>query len=437
MKKILSIFSIAALLFAAASCNENKEPKAVEITVQLTSDNAALAVEGIPVELVEASGAATYTENTDASGCAIFKVPAGSYSASVAYKTVADGEKLVYSGSVNVVVDGAAAEPFMLALNKVTSPQIIIKELYCTGCPKNETGNYTDDAYIILYNNSDVEADASDIVISLVQPGNGHATNKYYVDDKLLYENENWILAYSAIWWFKEQVKIPAYSQIVIAIFGGIDHTQTVTASVDLSDPNYYWMSNTDISTTFKAAKYSVSNNIPTSHYMTTYPVSAGTAWVLSNNSPALYIGKMDKAAAEALSKDTENYEKTSLTNAKFPKANVTDCVEVWSAANIEKSKVRFSADLNSGHVDLTNNLGHSVYRNVDKEATEELAENAGKIVYNYAGGTFDAATNSGSTDPSGIDAEASIAAGAHIIYKDTNDSGKDFHERTKASIKK
>ena len=67
----------------------------------------------------------------------------------------------------------------------------------------------------------------------------------------------------------------------------------------------------------------------------------------------------------------------------------------------------------------------------------EELAENAGKIVYNYAGGTFDAATNSGSTDPSGIDAEASIAAGAHIIYKDTNDSGKDFHERTKASIKK
>ncbi|MBR5925638.1 MAG: hypothetical protein IKZ60_09260, partial [Bacteroidales bacterium] len=279
MKKILSIFSVAALLIFAASCNENKEPKAVEITVQLTSENAALAVEGIPVELVEASGAATYTENTDASGCAIFKVPVGSYTASTTYKTAADGEAFLYSGSVNVIVEGTTAKPFVLALNKVVSPQIIIKEVYCTGCPKNESGNYTDDAYIILYNNTEFEADASDIVFSLVQPGNGHATNKYYVDDKLIYENESWILAYSAIWWFKEQVKIPAYSQIVIAVFGAIDHTKTVNASVDLSNSNYYWMSNTDISTVFKATKYAVSDGIPTSHYLTTYPVSAGTAW--------------------------------------------------------------------------------------------------------------------------------------------------------------
>lgn len=437
MKKVLSIFSVAALILIAASCNKNNEPKAIEITVQLTSENAALAVEGIPVELVEASGAATYEEKTDASGSAVFKVPVGSYSASTTYKTAENGEALLYSGSVNIVVEGKVETPFQLALNKVVSPQVIIKEVYCTGCPKNTTGNYSDDAYIILYNNTEFEADASDIVFSLVQPANGHATNKYYVDDKLIYENESWILAYSAIWWFKDQVKIPAYSQIVIALFGAIDHTQTVNASVDLSDPSYYWMSNTDISTTFKAAKYAVANTIPTSHYLTTYPVSAGTAWIISNNSPALYIGKMDKAAAEALSKDTENYERTSLTNAKFPQANVTDCVEIWSAANIEKSKVRFPASLNTGHVDITNNLGHSIYRNVDKDATEALAENAGKIVYNYAGGTFDATTNTGSTDPSGIDAEASIAAGAHIVYKDTNDSGKDFHERTKASLKK
>ena len=437
MKKVLSIFSVAALIFTAASCNKNNEPKPIEITVQLTSEGAALEVEGISVELVEASGTATYEEKTDSTGCAVFSVPIGSYSASTVYRTADNGEALLYSGSVNVVVEGPVEAPFQILLNKVVSPQIIIKEVYCTGCPKNESGTYADDAYIILYNNSSEEADASDIVFSLVQPGNAHATNKYYVDGKLLYENEDWILAYSAIWWFKEQVKIPAYSQIVIAVFGAIDHTQTVTASVNLSDPSYYWMSNTDISTTFKATKYAVSDAIPTSHYLTTYPVSAGTAWVLSNNSPAIYIGKMDKAAAEALSKDKENYEKTFLTNAKFPKANVTDCVEVWSAANLDNSKIRFSADLNSGHVDITNNLGHSIYRNVDKEATETLPENAGKIVYNYAGGTFDATTNSGSTDPSGIDAEASIAAGAHIIYKDTNDSGKDFHERTKASLKK
>ncbi|MEE3406725.1 MAG: DUF4876 domain-containing protein, partial [Candidatus Cryptobacteroides sp.] len=79
---------------------------------------------------------------------------------------------------------------------------------------------------------------------------------------------------------------------------------------------------------------------------------------------------------------------------------------------------------------------GYSVYRNVDKEATEAIEGNKEKLVYNYAGGTEDPEIN-GNTDPSGIDAEASIANGAIIIYKDTNNSTSDFHIRKVASIKK
>ena len=73
---------------------------------------------------------------------------------------------------------------------------------------------------------------------------------------------------------------------------------------------------------------------------------------------------------------------------------------------------------------------GDSVYRNVDKEATEALAENEGKLVYDYSLGVGT------STDPSGINAEASIKNGAHIIYKDTNNSTNDFHERQKCSLR-
>ena len=40
------------------------------------------------------------------------------------------------------------------------------------------------------------------------------------------------------------------------------------------------------------------------------------------------------------------------------------------------------------------------------------------------------------STDPSGIDAEASIKNGAHIIYLDTNNSTNDFHMRQKFSLR-
>ena len=78
----------------------------------------------------------------------------------------------------------------------------------------------------------------------------------------------------------------------------------------------------------------------------------------------------------------------------------------------------------------LTSQLGHTLYRNVDKQATESLVENQGKLVYNYSLGV------DLSTDPSTIDAEASIKNGAHIIYQDTNNSSNDFHERTTCSLR-
>jgi len=78
----------------------------------------------------------------------------------------------------------------------------------------------------------------------------------------------------------------------------------------------------------------------------------------------------------------------------------------------------------------MTNALGHSLYRNVDKAATEALPENDGKICY-YLLPEVD-----GTIDPSGIDAEASIAKGAHIIYQDTNNSTNDFYERQKCALR-
>ena len=91
----------------------------------------------------------------------------------------------------------------------------------------------------------------------------------------------------------------------------------------------------------------------------------------------------------------------------------------------------RLTADVDAGYVWLTNYQGHTLYRNVDKTATEALPENEGKLVYNYTLGV------DGSTDPSGIDAEASMKQGAHIIFQDTNNSSNDFHERAKCSLRK
>lgn len=422
-----------------AACEPQVVP--VDVEVQLFSEGAPFAHEGVPVQLSDAAGSATYEAGTDAAGIAKFNVLPGSYSASATYKVAVDGKRVAYNGSNNAILVAAVnEEPFRIDLSKVESRQLVIKELYFGGCPKNEgTGAYSNDSYVIVYNNSDMDADATDLVFGFLAPYNGHAANQFIdAEGKLIYENQDWLPAAGAMWSFTSSVIIPAYSQVVVAIFGGIDHTATATASVNLADASYYWMSNSNVAQ-YTNAKYVVSDAIPVNHYLTSFPFNKGNAWVLSNSAPGFFIGNMSKAENERICGDTANFDLTNGTTnvgwcVKFPKASVVGAVEVFSASNVEKSNARFTSDINTGYVAITNQKGYTVYRNVDKEATEALPENEGKLVYNYAGGTEDV---NGSTDPSGIDAEASIAAGAHIIYAQTNDSGKDFHQRKVSSLKK
>lgn len=434
MKKILFAFLGAALMLV--SCQEKPAPL-FNTSLQMVLDGQNAAISGLAVTMSD--GAAEFTAETDANGQATFTVPAGAYNVTVKGTTFEDGVRNAYNGSASIAVSEDKTWP--VTISKSVSSQLIIKEVYTGGCQKNDaSGGFANDKYIILYNNSESEVDASNTVITFAAPYNGNGANKYYVDGKLLYENLDWIPSYGAIWWFTSPVKIPAYSQIVIAVIGAIDQTETYTNSVDLSNPEYYWMSNEGI-TAYTSTNYKVSDKIQKTHYLTCAPFTQGTSWALSVSAPAVYIGKMDSATALNISQDANNYDATLGTSkayyvVKFPKANVVDALEVWSGANIDKSQVRFSADINSGYVAMTATYqGYTLYRNVDKAATEALPENEGKLVYGYSGGTAD--IEKGSTDPSGIDAEASIKAGAHIIYSDTNNSATDFHQRKVASIKK
>ncbi|MBO4670228.1 MAG: DUF4876 domain-containing protein [Bacteroidales bacterium] len=439
MKRLVS--TLTALLAIAMISGCKPKIVAVEINVQLMYQDAPFAVEGILVSLSDAAGTATFSGYSDAAGVAKFTVNPGNYMASSTYRVMENDKYVVYNGSNSTILVGEGIPGnFTLPLSKVSSQPLIIKELYFGGCPKDDgSGAFSDDAYFIIYNNTPFEVDASDLVIGSLNPYNGHSNNKFYgTDNKLIYESDNWLPAGGSMWYFTQPVKIPGYSQIVVAVFGAIDHRVTVKASVNLANPDYYWMSNSDIPA-YTNKKYVVSDLIPTSHYLSGFQINKANAWTLSNNSPAFFIGMMPKAQLEPLCKNTANFDLTGGNDdrgwsVKFPKANVLGAIEVFKSDKIETSKLRFSSDINTGYVVLANQLGYTIYRNVDKEATEALPENEGKLVYNYAGGTQDV---EGTTDPSGIDAEASIAAGAHIVYLQTNDSGKDFHQRKVASLKK
>ena len=140
----------------------------------------------------------------------------------------------------------------------------------------------------------------------------------------------------------------------------------------------------------------------------------------------------------ESFVTDVSNYDYTESNtrpNVKIPADWVVDAVEVF-LSNVDTNNKRFTSELDAGYVYHRNQYGYSVYRNVDQVATEALPENEGLLVYGYSGGTDSLDASYGSTDPSGIDAEASIANGAHIVYQDTNNSSNDFHMRAEASLR-
>ena len=316
--------------------------------------------------------------------------------------------------------------------------QIVIKELYNGGCPKDgASGSFSNDKCLILYNNCSQKAVVNNLCIAFASPYNGHANNKNYGEDgKLTYEAEKFTPAFGGCWWYPYSLVIEPYSQVVINVSGAIDNTQTYSQSINYANAAYYCMY--DPESGFKIASWypTPSAEIPTSHYLKAKRLGTATSWPLSNSSPALFIFQTKDVTPAEFADNADNlwYDggEAKDINACLKVKNdwILDAIEVYQKTKISDSKKRLTADIDAGYVALTNQLGHTLYRNVDKEATEALAENAGKLVYDYALGVDD------STDPSGIDAEASIKNGAHIIYMDTNNSSQDFHERQKCSLR-
>ena len=437
MKKtyITAFFAILPAIFLA-SCEGVRQGTALSdvcITVLLDGERFP---ENADVTLLSQNHAISY-KTVSRAGIARFSLPAGIYDVSVTCKTEVSGETVLYNGRSSLIVFSDEDAELSVSLEMSTSSQIVIKELYVGGCQADDgSGLFHFDKYVILYNNGDTEVDAGNICFAFTSPLNSNVISKYMTDGMLSYEAEDWIPAMYAIWWFETDVVIAPYSQIVVAINGAIDNTATYSRSVDLSKPEYYVMYDPESGYTLQSYYPVPSSNIPESHYLKTYAYGGGTAWALSNTSPGFFI--LDNADISSLVKDGSYYDYTdnaARPNMRIPEEWVVDAVEVFRTDYAINYK-RFPSTLDAGSVKLRSQQGYTLYRNVDAEATEALPENEGLLVYGYSGGTDAVEGADGSTDPSGIDAEASIANGAHIIYQDTNNSSVDFHQRAVSSLK-
>ena len=294
------------------------------------------------------------------------------------------------------------------------------------------------DKCVILYNNSGEPASYDNLCFGMGAPANAQANNNNYTaDGHLNYEGEGFTPMWNGIWYFPATLTIEPYSQVVVNIHGAINNTKDYSNSVNYANPDYYCMF--DDKSNYKNLSYypAPSEQIPTSHYLKAAVFGQGNAWPLSNSSPALVLFQTKDVAPADFASNTANYwydggGSSSIKRCvKVPNDWVIDAIEVFSREYATQCVKRLTSDIDAGYVWMTNKKGHSLYRNVDQQATEALLENKGLLVYNYVLGVDN------STDPSGIDAEASIKNGAHIIYQNTNNATNDFHERQLCSLRK
>lgn len=446
MKKYF-YFLFLALLSLCYSCSDSDSDgyKTYTLSFQLEypSSAALQAAEDVVVTLTDMSDR-KYTAKTDANGKAVFIVTSGVYSAAVSDVRSAGGSRYTYNGSLkNIAVTSAwdNASVLDIELEESVANQVIIKELYVGGCLDNENKVFHMDKYVILYNNSDQQASLDNLCLGMMQPWNSNLVNKDEIDGKFRYELGGWIPAANGIWYYPRTLVLEPGEQIVIALNNAVDNTATYPRSVDLGKAGYHCTY--DIEDYSNTKYYSVpSSAISKDNYWSAVRYGNGNAWSISTSSPAFYIFRTDGISAEEFASNGANIDYYGGTQTltyiqkKVPQEWVVDAIEVFTT-KYETNYKRLTNKLDMGHVKLTNGYGYSSYRNVDVEATKAIEGNEAKLVYGYNKGTeVSDVNNFESTDPSGIDAEASIRNGARIIYKDTNNSTNDFHQRKQASLK-
>ena len=438
MKKTALIICLVCCGIAVAitACKDYEETiDTHQLTVALSfPDGTDTQKDGIRVELKSIGHEAIFVDSTDTEGIAHFQVPPGIYeaSSSATRKQGTNSITILNGNSGQVIVKGQATETVTIPLQASKISQLVIKELYNGGNLKEDGKNFAFDKSFILYNNSNAAISLDDLCVGIAAPYNSQANNNWYNNDgKLLYESEGFIPAIDGIWYFPQTLSIEPYQQIVVCVNGAIDNTLTYPQSVNYAKADYYCMYDPESGYINTSYYPTPSDVIPTSHYLKAVKIGISNAWALSVTSPALFLFQTQGATPREFATNVSNMvytpgvAQTDINkSAKVPTDWILDGIEVFSAAHTTSNQKRLLSAIDAGYVLLTNQHGHTLYRNVDKIATEMLPENAGKLVYGYA------------SDPSGIDAEASIKNGAHVVYMDTNNSSNDFHEREKCSLR-
>lgn len=400
-----SMLFAAALATAGCTSFDDAHPYEADLlTLEIASIYPAgyesAAQSGVAVKASEITNGNSYTARTDAAGRASFRMPRGVYRIAVADRR----EDAIFNGALEEVrLTGNTPQRLELLLFRSVPGTLVIKEIYCGGCPMTPaTGNLQNDQYVILHNNDNRTQYLDDLCFGIVAPSASGANNNWVttVDGELKFQE--FAPVFECVWQFGgkgNDFPLAPGEDAVIAIRGAVDFTQDFPLSVDLNRPEYFA---TFSRLHFENEKLNLTpgDKIQPSHLLQVVKkTGVSKAYSLSINSPAVIIFRPEEGLDfDAYLDDDSRCVATDPAGSakciKVPWEWILDGVEVfYSTNNHKRLKTEIDAEAFSFSVTFQR---HTIHRKLDETAT---------------------------------------AANGYPIYVDTNNSSADFYERPTQSL--
>lgn len=374
MKSLLKILPILFMTIFVACEDCSDDPQSEQVAVQLNFINdKPMSLAGLKVVATNTQRGLVYTQLTDESGIAVINVEAGMYTFSVQYRVSANNVVNIYSGSTTEQIIVSTTK---LSIDMVHSQsgQILIKEIYYSGCKGADGKNYTNDQYLILYNNSSDTAYLDSLCIAHAYPTRATSQSPFYANS-VKYQ---FVPAFNFAWMFPgsgHDYPIAPGEEVVVAP-NCINHVALGNEnSIDLSCSGYWACYSNSAGLTRQSPPAT-----PEKRMLKLIWKDQGTSCICSIFDPAFIIwkiqGNIDEYLANSIVSDPEKPTSKNVY-LSVPFDWIYDGVECLASSYGNK---RLASVIDNGGVINSKGSGSSsaVIRYVDEDATKQV----GRIVY-------------------------------------------------------
>ena len=318
---------------------------------------------------------AVYSLTTGEDGLVSTNVANGLYSVSVQERS---GNHL-FNGRLDKVVVSEENVNVDVNLFHSIAGKLVIKELYCSGCPKlPEEGTYQSDQYLIVHNNDQYTAYLDGLCLGTLSPYNSNASNPWIDAQGNLPDFAPVIQAIWRIGGTGTSFPLEPGADAVICLRGAINHAAQYPMSVNLNKPGYFVCYNPVYfpNPTYHPAP---GDQITEDHYLeVVIKTGQANAYTLSINSPTLILFRPEDGT------DIHDYVAQPEHLVQVPGSAIDrvvtipldwiiDGMEVFNGGSSDNRK-RLHSKIDAGSVSLSETFkGRSLMRNTDFDATRQM----------------------------------------------------------------